>query len=438
MAIQKLEIDGFRSFQKAIWEPGKLNLLVGPNGSGKSNLLRLLELISDTARGKLFESINNAGGMVPLLWNQEADSLGWDLRIDPVREAGQLSEIPVVFSFHVEQVGTGSGYRIAKDLLWVQAQQEKPPDGSHFWRDDDRFWILGSESGRSARNELGGKLAPDSYDLNESLIAHATRLPAAPLSTQIKQFLDSWHVCHDVQTGEASPARLAAIAQYSKSLEPDGSNLPSVLHSLYTENRDFREAIDQGMGAAFGKEYEELCFPPAAAQRIQLGVQWSSSKQPHVGQQLSDGTLRYLFLLAVLANPEPPPLIAIDEPETGLHPSMFPLVAEYAAAAAERTQVVLTSHSPEFLDAFTGCEPNVTICHWEDGRTRLLPISPDRVQEWLRQYRLGRLFTSGELDILAAAEVDTDDNAEDRFRDLPSDTPPLPAGPANPENAPHE
>ena len=149
--------------------------------------------------------------------------------------------------------------------------------------------------------------------------------------------------------------------------------------------------------------------------------------------ELSDGTLRFIFLLTVLASPEPAPLIAIDEPEVGLHPSMFPIVAEFAAAAAQRTQVVLSSHSPEFLDVFTEHAPHVTVCHWEDGRTRLFSLVPAKLENWLKEYRLGHLFTSGDLEALTGPKVDVDD--EDRLADLPPEDAPLPSGSIDPEGA---
>ncbi len=90
------------------------------------------------------------------------------------------------------------------------------------------------------------------------------------------------------------------------------------------------------MRAAFGEDFEELLFPPDADQRIQLQIRWRSLQRERSAADISDGTLRFLFLLAVLANPSPAPLIAIDEPETGLHPSMLPIVAEYAREAANR------------------------------------------------------------------------------------------------------
>jgi predicted ATPase len=113
---------------------------------------------------------------------------------------------------------------------------------------------------------------------------------------------------------------------------------------------------------------------------------------------MSDGTLRFLFLLAVLANPSPPPVIAIDEPETGLHPSMLPIVAEYALDAATRSQVVLTTHSTQLLDAFTETKPVTTVSAWENGETVLQTLDGEELDYWLKSYSLGSLFKSGELE----------------------------------------
>ncbi|MGH9843130.1 MAG: AAA family ATPase [Blastocatellia bacterium] len=99
---------------------------------------------------------------------------------------------------------------------------------------------------------------------------------------------------------------------------------------------------------------------------------------------LSDGTLRFLFLLTVLGSPDAAPLIAIDEPETGLHPSMLPIVAEYAVEAAQRSQIIFTTHSPQFLDAFDRTKPTATIVSWEDGETRLQALAESELRQWLK------------------------------------------------------
>jgi predicted ATPase len=160
----------------------------------------------------------------------------------------------------------------------------------------------------------------------------------------------------------------------------DAQNLIAVLHTLYSGDREFKRDIDSAMRAAFGGEFEEIVFPPAADQRIQLRVRWKSLRREQSAADLSDGTLRFLFLMAVLANPDSPSLIAIDEPEIGLHPSMLPIIAEYAKEASTRAQVILTTHSPALLDAFTSAEPQITVVEWPAGKTQLRVCSGDELR----------------------------------------------------------
>jgi len=251
----------------------------------------------------------------------------------------------------------------------------------------------------------------EDYDRNESV------LTVWKWDTSLE--LQSWTFHRDIEAGPGSSMRRPTTTQHVTNLDASGGNLVPVLHTLYTGNRDFKKTIDDGMRAGFGDEFDRLEFQPAAAQQIQLAVQWKSSTEPHAGQDLSDGTLRFLFLLTTLAHPDPPPLVAIEEPEVGLHPSMLPIIAEFAEAAAERTQVVITSHSPEFLDAFSEMSPVVTLCNWDEGQTQLYTLDAERLQKWLDQYRLGHLFTSGELDALALSDVDATEEDRHRFDDLP-------------------
>src|SRR5437773_10023426 len=98
---------------------------------------------------------------------------------------------------------------------------------------------------------------------------------------------------------------------------------------------------------------------------------------------------------------------------------MLPIISEYAAEASSRTQVIMTSHSPVFLDAFSKVDPQVTLLHWEDGQTQLLPLGPEALAKWLERYRLGELFTSGDFEALAWPPVEAVPELGKRAQSLP-------------------
>jgi predicted ATPase len=113
--------------------------------------------------------------------------------------------------------------------------------------------------------------------------------------------------------------------------------------------------------------------------------------------RLSDGTVRYLCLLAILCDPEPPPVICIEEPELGLHPDILPKVADLLIAAAERTQLIVTTHSDILVDALTEHPEAVIVCEKHAGQTSMKRLDHEDLKQWLETYRLGELWTRGQL-----------------------------------------
>ena len=215
------------------------------------------------------------------------------------------------------------------------------------------------------------------------------------------KYLSGWKPYQSFRTDPDATARWSEISRREPLLSVNGANLVSVLHTLYSDNSAFECDVNDAMFAAFGEEYDKLVFSPDAAdQRIQFKVRWKSLENPVPSSDLSDGTLRYLYLLAILANPNPPPLIAIDEPEIGLHPRMLTYVAEIAAEAAQRTQVVFTTHSADFLDALTQFNPTVTLVEAENSETRIQNVAKDVLEHWLKGYTLGELFRSNGLETI--------------------------------------
>ncbi|MGH9755576.1 MAG: AAA family ATPase [Blastocatellia bacterium] len=392
MKIEQLDVKGFRSLKDVSWRPGDLNVVIGQNGTGKSNLLRMLELISASAQGRLSKYIQAAGGMEPILWDGRAPSITFHLKMD---DSFETQAIPNDYEVELARLGATGWYQVEHEKLTGDASTK----------------YIERNAGSEKKGVLGGINAtwvdssgPPAQEALLSLVTPSltSKPPLQYLQTvSFRKKLAGISVYHDLNVGQDSKIRQAPVARFEKRVEPDGQNLVTVLHTLYTGDREFERGIDAAMHAAFGGDYEKLVFPPAADQRVQLRVRWRTLQREQSAADLSDGTLRFLFLLTVLSAPDPPMLIAIDEPETGLHPAMMNIIAEYAVEAAMRTQLVFTTHSAQFLDAFTKYKPTTTVAKWENGETSLQVVEGDELNHWLTEYSLGSLFTSGELEAIS-------------------------------------
>ena len=113
--------------------------------------------------------------------------------------------------------------------------------------------------------------------------------------------------------------------------------------------------------------------------------------------RLSDGTLRYLCLLAILCHPNPGPLVCIEEPELGLHPDVLPTLATLLKEASERTQLIVTTHSDVLVDALTDMPEAVVVVGRSEQGSTLERLDAGKLKPWLEKYRLGQLWTRGEI-----------------------------------------
>ncbi|MDZ4799087.1 MAG: AAA family ATPase [Bryobacteraceae bacterium] len=391
MRIQELNVQNFRSLKDVVWKPTDLNVLIGPNASGKTNLLRLLEFLKAAAAGTLVRYVQREGGMEPLVWDGTANSLSLELHTTPL-EGGRNG---LQYSLELVRIGNSGAFIVEReslvDVIGVQSG-----------RFDKPFRMLDRQRTNAVVFDTDQRrlsAPPESVEEGETLLSMAAGPFAAnPQLTSYQQHLARLAVYRDVSTASDSPMRKPSVASMDRRLESNGSNFISVLHTLYTTDREFRRNLRDAMTAAFGSEFEDIVFPPAADQQIQMRIQWRSLKREQTAADVSDGTLRFLFLLTALANPEPPAIMAIDEPETGLHPSMLPIIADFALEACKRTQIIFTTHSPDFLDAFGGKLKSATVVSWPQGRTTLETKTGQELEYWLERYSLGELYRSGQLE----------------------------------------
>jgi predicted ATPase len=403
MMIKQLGVKGFRSLRKITWEPGALNVVIGPNGSGKSNLLRALDTLSAIAQGHVKKYVQSAGGMGSLVWDGYAPNVALSLSTSPNDGGAEYVTYGIVLS----RLGDSTGFTVQSETLraWLPVEHGPAtgptmrPDPLGFDRSGSTYSVSIHPSG-IVEPKQPGTLA--SVPSDQPLLSTAgILLPSSVATAAFQAELATMTLCQSVDVSRGAAIRQAPVTSYETRVEPDGQNLVQVLHTLYTSETTFEDAIDSAMHAAFANEYVKLLFAPAADQRIQMRLRWKDRRRADPSADLSDGTLRFLFLLAVLASPDPAPLIAIDEPETGLHPTMMRIVAEYAVEAARHTQVIFTTHSAEFLDAFGDARPAVTVCEAVGGETKLRRLDGDALDYWLKDYSLGSLFRSGSLEAMA-------------------------------------
>jgi len=383
MKITNLRVTGFRSLKDVDWHPGDLNIVIGRNASGKSNLLDLFEMLSCLPRRGLGDYVQSRGGLSSLLWDGQAEHIDIVLDFELSPDVKEGNGAALQYSLQLLPSGLLGSYQKSKESLVRQG------DGRDLLKE-------ARDLGHSKPTKALEEFRRSTY---ESSLAHLDHLSGVSECDSLALWLAAWHVYQVIDTSRRAKVREAPVARYENQIENDGSNLISVLHTLYSENRAFAERIDAAMGAAFN-HFVSLVFPPspAADQRVQMKVRWRNLNRDCPAWDLSDGTLRFLYLMAILASPNPPSLIAIDEPETGLHPRMMGIVAECAMDAATRTQVVLMTHSPEFLDAFRDTQPTVTVADLVDGATQLRTPSAEDLAYWLEEYTLGDIYRTGQLE----------------------------------------
>lgn len=395
MKIKQLDIKGFRSLKDVTWRPGDLNVVIGQNGTGKSNLLRMLELVSASAQGRLSKYIESAGGIDAILWDGVASSITFCLKVSAGRPPMEWEES---YELEIDDLFMGLPY-VSRETLMNDREKlhgKMPHAVAVIERNGKQILFNGKQVSLSEavsdHETLLSLINSLSFEAKQSRVSYA--------ASTFRQQLAEVTVYHDLDVGQKSSIRQPAVPSFERKVEPNGQNLVPVLHTLYTGDREFKRNIDSAMHAAFGRDYEEIVFPPAADRRIQFRVRWKSLKREQSAADLSDGTLRFLLLLTALISPGPPSVIAIDEPETGLHPAMLPIIAEFAVEAASRRQIVFTTHSPQFLDAFTHAKPTTTVAKWEKGETSLHTLEGEDLAYWLEDYSLGYLFKSGQLEAM--------------------------------------
>jgi predicted ATPase len=378
MFIHHLKVSGLLSFGIAGIELPltPLNVFIGPNGSGKSNLLEVLALLR-AAPSNLAAPIKQSGGISDWLW-KGSDSLRYayiDLLVN-----GRSDQPMIAHGIAITE--HGRRFEIMDEHIETSGTRSEAP---FYYRFNHGAPMLMTADG------VERMLRRESLDPEESILSQVRDPEGYPALLYLQEQYREFRLYRNWSFGPDATWRYEQSTHARTDyLNDGGTNLIPVLANLYSRVRaELLTSVRQLFDGI-----EELSFAIGAG-NVQMFLKEGNREIP--ASRLSDGTLRYLALLAILLHPDPPPVVAIEEPELGLHPDVIPHVAELLVRASERTQLFVTTHSRMLVDALSDQPSSVVVCEQENGESRFRRLEADELGIWLEQYTLGTLWSMGEL-----------------------------------------
>lgn len=329
--IKRLTIKNYRVLRDVTLEDlTPLTVLFGPNGSGKSTIFDVFAFLNEAFTTNLRRA--------------------WDARnrIDQIRSRGSAGPVAIELQYREKPNDALITYRIELDevhgrpvvsrerLRWSNPKPGRLPYIVDFA--DGRGKVLDEASGEYTSEEL------DSSDL--LAVSTLGQLSRHPRVAALRRFIAGWYLSYI----SADQTRATPEAGPAERLSQSGDNLPNVVQYLQEQHPERLEEIFATLRRRVPR-LERLVAEPLADGRLLLRLKDITFDEPILSRWTSDGTLKLLAYLTVLYDPDPPAIIGIEEPENQLHPRLLAPLAEEARRAAERSQVILTTHSPYLADA---------------------------------------------------------------------------------------
>lgn len=356
-----------------------LNVLIGANGSGKSNLIESIVLLRSSANG-LRETVRAGGGVSEWIW--KGGTQGAALIDAVINNPYGKQPLRHVLSFRAEQ----QAFRLDDERI----ENEK----SHY-TDKEPYFYYRYQHGRPVLNvnEEERRLAQENVQPDVSILVQRRDPETYPEISYLASVYEKIRIYREWAFGRNAIFREPQKADMRNDrLEEDFSNLGLFLNRL-RRNPKAKNALLM----ALRDLYEGLDDFDVSVEGGTVQVFFTENNFTIPATRLSDGTLGYLCLLAILCDPEPPPLVCIEEPELGLHPDVLPKLADLMVAMSERTQLIVTTHSDILVDALTELPESVLVCEKHDGQSTIQRLDSQKLVGWLEKYRLGELWTRGEL-----------------------------------------
>jgi len=400
----------------------KLNIFIGSNGSGKSNFISCLKFLKDCLiaipeenRGvsSFEDAISKFGGDKILDVNVESPAkVSIAYCFSQINQTGNLQKDSAILDFKLYTDRKKVRASISEEYLYdgedlQETSSSKKP--FYYYKLHERELGQGFLSVYNSPDQGKTQFEPlDNIPTNslglltiptllENSLLPPENTPVYKIRRELIEFISKW------QFYNANNMNLNLIRTVEPKiggsdiyLSASGDNLPLVLDNL-SQNIDFEDSLNEAMKSILPKTRR---LKPVRSGRLSLTVEWyfEDIKEPFYLNEMSDGTVRMLCWATILHSPLIPSLIVIDEPELGLHVSWMPILAEWIKKAATKTQIIITTHSPDLLDHFTDCLENV-LCFYPENKTHfsIKSLSKEMLQPKLEEgWQLGDLYRVGD------------------------------------------
>ena len=384
--FERIHINGFRRLADVDLELKPLNVVIGANGSGKTSLLDVFTLLAASASGRLKTTLSELGGIGENLTSLIA-AKGEKSRFMAFELAMSAPDSQPI-KYRIAAAPKGVGYEITDETLTQQLDDSLP--FKHF--EAHRGSALYHQK-RGAKKKHG--LFPPNwdYDPTESALSQVPKTFHEP--EDFRKRLASSIRYHVLDVGRNAPIRLPQQMRDAQLPGSNGEDLVSCLYTMRETDSDRFETIEATLRAAF-PAFRELKFPPVAAGTLAMTWLDHTSKQPYYMHQLSEGTLRFLWLVTLLQSPGLTAVTMIDEPEVSLHPELLSFLADLLREASQRTQLIVATHADRLVKFLQSAEV-VTIDVNEKGAAEFTRADELDLEKWLEEYSLDEVWRMGRM-----------------------------------------
>jgi predicted ATPase len=376
--IERINIKGYRRLLNADIRMRPLTVMIGSNGVGKTSILEVFSLLASSANGKLKETISKAGGIQEILTSGKSNDISFNLSMSVP------DHNPLIYSLSLKPKGLS--YEIRSETLTQLRHGYDAPFK----------YIESSGADIEYYNPDKKKLETPSWEHScfETSLSQVPKMYKEPEIFRNQLSSSIYYSAYALTLGPDAPIRLPQKMQPATHPGSNGEYLVSCLYYLRETDRDIFEAVEDTLSVAF-PSFVRLNFPPVAAGTMSMTWEDENFSKPVYMTQLSEGTLRFLWLITLLQSPDLTAVTLIDEPEVSLHPQLLNILSETFREASKRTQLIIATHSGALIRFLKPSE--VVVLDSEEGLTKIIRADNLDLEKWLKEYNLEELWMMGRM-----------------------------------------